>query len=82
MVMEVFRGPFREHMAFMESRIGLYEAIARLPERQFDVVLLHYILGYDFGKTAKLMGIRQATVRSLCRHAKERLALDLGLSVE
>jgi RNA polymerase sigma-70 factor (ECF subfamily) len=45
--MQVFRGRFREQMASIDSGLGLYEAIARLPERQFDAVLLRYVLGYD-----------------------------------
>lgn len=59
---------------------GLYAAIAALPERQYDVLLLRYVLEYDQARTAFIMGVPQETVRSHIRHAKRRLALDLGLN--
>ncbi|WP_328331668.1 MULTISPECIES: sigma factor-like helix-turn-helix DNA-binding protein [unclassified Streptomyces] len=62
-----------------QPRPGLYAAIAALPERQYDVLLLRYVLEYDQARTAFLMGVPQETVRSHIRHAKRRLALDLGL---
>ncbi|MFE2373445.1 RNA polymerase sigma factor [Streptomyces sp. NPDC059398] len=57
----------------------LYAAIARLPERQYDVLLLRYVLQYDQARTAFIMGVPQETVRSHIRHAKRKLARDLGL---
>jgi RNA polymerase sigma factor (sigma-70 family) len=65
--------------AALESGIGLYAAIARLPERQYDVIVLQYVLGYPTEKTARTMGIADATVRSHLRLAKRRLARELGL---
>ncbi|NDZ77548.1 hypothetical protein G3I19_03220 [Streptomyces sp. SID10853] len=69
----------REPGETREPRCGLYAAIAGLPERQYDVLLLRYVLEYDEARTAFLMGVPQETVRSQVRHAKRRLAVDLGL---
>lgn len=63
----------------LESDIGLYAAIARLPERQFDVIVLRFVLGYPTAMTARVMGVVDSTVRSLLRLARGRLARDLDL---
>ncbi|SNT58405.1 RNA polymerase sigma factor [Actinacidiphila glaucinigra] len=68
---------FRNKFAVMESSLGLYAAIARLPERQFDVMVLVYVLGYDLKKTAQTMGVSAATVRSHRDRARQRIARDL-----
>lgn len=69
----------REPRETREPRRGLYAAIAGLPERQYDVLLLRYVLEYDEARTAFLMGVPQETVRSQVRYAKRKLALDLGI---
>ncbi|UQA90689.1 sigma-70 family RNA polymerase sigma factor [Streptomyces halobius] len=69
----------RDEFAAMESSIGLYPAIARLPGRQFDVMVLHYVLDCSTAKTASIMGITDATVRSHRLHARNRIACELGL---
>ncbi|MEU0665669.1 sigma factor-like helix-turn-helix DNA-binding protein [Streptomyces lavendulocolor] len=63
----------------MDSALGLYTAIASLPDRQY-VVVLHYVLGYTCSRIANIMGIRPDTVRSHRRLARERIATKLGLS--
>jgi len=63
----------------MESVMGLYTAIAGLPERQYDVVVLYYVLGYTSPHIAKIMGIKPDTVRSHRRLARQRIAIKLGL---
>ncbi|GGV58422.1 hypothetical protein GCM10010277_61100 [Streptomyces longisporoflavus] len=65
--------------AAMESALGLYTAIAQLPERQYDVIVLHYVLGYPSQRIAHIMGIRADTVRSHRRLARQRIAIELGL---
>ncbi|MFF8785184.1 sigma-70 family RNA polymerase sigma factor [Streptomyces sp. NPDC015125] len=69
----------RDEFAAMESSVGLYPAIARLPGRQFDVMVLHYVLDCSTAKTAGIMGISEATVRSHRLHARNRIARELGL---
>ncbi|WP_308251465.1 RNA polymerase sigma factor [Streptomyces albireticuli] len=53
--------------------------MTRLPERQYDVIVLRYVLGYPTSRVAEIMGISPATVRSHVRGARRRLAHDLHL---
>lgn len=69
----------REKLRKMESSSGLYEAIAELPDRQFEVIVLRYVLGYPTAKVAWYIGIDDRTVGHHLRRAKERLRLKLGL---
>ncbi len=46
----------------MQSTTGLYEAIAELPNRQFEVIVLRYLLGYPTTRVAWFMGIDERTV--------------------
>ncbi|MEU7260786.1 sigma-70 family RNA polymerase sigma factor [Streptomyces rimosus] len=63
----------------LEESLTLYQTLASLPERQRDVMLLRYALGYATKETARLMGITEAGVRSTIRYALRRLrqAFDL-----
>ncbi|MFI6587466.1 RNA polymerase sigma factor [Embleya sp. NPDC050493] len=63
----------------MESRIGLFAAIARLPEKQHDVIVLRYVLGYSDARTGHILGVAETTVRSHVRWAKRTLARELRL---
>lgn len=68
----------RQRMELLESKLGLYAAIACLPERHYDVVLLAFLLGYDNGAVGRMMGISPATVRSHIRGASRILSQKLG----
>jgi RNA polymerase sigma factor (sigma-70 family) len=70
---------FEGQVTELADSMRLFAAIARLPERQFDVMVLHYALGFDTRTTALVMGIKETTVRSTRRTAKLRLAQDLVL---
>lgn len=72
----------REKLHKMESSSGLYEAIAELPNRQFEVIVLRYVLGYPTAKVAWYVGIDERTVGHHLRRAKERLRLRLGLPAD
>ncbi|MFF4756942.1 RNA polymerase sigma factor [Streptomyces sp. NPDC002514] len=63
----------------LEESLSIYQAISALPERQFDVVVLRYCLGYGTAETADIMGITVAGVRSTVRYARRRLKQALGL---
>ncbi|MFF3546835.1 RNA polymerase sigma factor [Streptomyces platensis] len=63
----------------LEESLSIYQAIAQLPERQFDVIVLRYCLGYDTAETTDVMGITVAGVRSTARYARRRLKQALGL---
>ncbi|MDH6115022.1 RNA polymerase sigma factor (sigma-70 family) [Kitasatospora sp. MAP12-15] len=69
----------RDQFTLLESELGLYNAIAALPDRQYDVIVVRYVLGYPDEEVAQYLGIGAATVRSHVRHAKRRLSKDLNL---
>jgi RNA polymerase sigma-70 factor (ECF subfamily) len=71
----------RQEFAVIESALGLYPAIARLPERQFDVMVLRHVLGYSTATTARIMGVTDATVRSHRHLARRKLARELGINL-
>ncbi|MDH6436054.1 DNA-directed RNA polymerase specialized sigma24 family protein [Streptomyces sp. SAI-144] len=78
-ILDSFRAEFRAQVTELEDTMGLYAAMARLPEHQFDVMVLQFALGFPTKRTALVMGVCEATVRSTRRAAKRRLAADLGL---
>ncbi|GHG61606.1 RNA polymerase sigma factor [Streptomyces griseocarneus] len=69
----------RARMEVLESGLGLYTAITRLPDRQHDVVVLRFVLGYPVPRVARIMGVTPATVRSHVRGARRRLAREVGV---
>ncbi|MEU1875521.1 RNA polymerase sigma factor (sigma-70 family) [Streptomyces ambofaciens] len=71
----------RTQLAAIESPLGLYTAIATLPERQFDVIILQYVLGYPCKQAADIMGITAATARTHRRLARKRIATKLGIDL-
>ncbi|MFV0126523.1 RNA polymerase sigma factor [Streptomyces sp. HMX112] len=73
------RGTTRERLELQESKLGLYTAIAELPERQYDVVLLVFLAGHKPEDAARMMGITPATVRSHIRGARRALSRRLGV---
>ncbi|MDH6124855.1 sigma-70 family RNA polymerase sigma factor [Kitasatospora sp. GP82] len=69
----------RDEFAAIESGLGLYSAISGLPDRQYDVIVLRYVLQLSAAETADQLGIEEATVRSHVRHARRALAKELCL---
>lgn len=67
-------GGLREDLAARDNGFGLYPALGKLPQRQFDVVVLRYMLGYSTKRVSWLLGITASTVDYHCRKARERLA--------
>ncbi|QMU76640.1 sigma-70 family RNA polymerase sigma factor [Streptacidiphilus sp. PB12-B1b] len=61
----------------LESELGLYGAIAELPERQYDVITLRYAFDMADHDIAATLGITAETVRSHAMRAKRRLAVKL-----
>lgn len=73
----------RDRLMLMEGSKGVYAAIADLPSRQFDVIVLRYMLGYHSSRVAWLLGLKnERTVDYHIRKAKERLRHELGLPAE
>lgn len=72
----------RDRFAALETGLGLYTAISKLPPRQLDVVVLHYVFGYSRARTADTLGVEEATVRSHLTYARRRLADALGIDLD
>jgi RNA polymerase sigma-70 factor (ECF subfamily) len=53
-----------------------------LPERQREIVLLHYYLDASVADTAAAMGISEGTVKTQLHRARAKLADALGLAEE
>ncbi|GAA2724169.1 MULTISPECIES: sigma-70 family RNA polymerase sigma factor [Streptomyces] len=68
-----------DQLAVLEESIGLYAAIAELPNRQFDVIVLQYVIGYPVTRTAWLLGLDERTVDYHGRKGKEYLRRQLGI---
>ncbi|MEU1077244.1 MULTISPECIES: RNA polymerase sigma factor [unclassified Streptomyces] len=67
----------RTRLELLESKLGLYAAIAQLPERHYDVVLLVFLEGCSTETAERMMGISPATVRSVrfvCAGARPQYA--------
>ncbi|MGW1716866.1 RNA polymerase sigma factor [Streptomyces sp. GQFP] len=77
-----FRAEYDREVTELEEGLGLYSRMARLSERQFDVLVLRDALGFDTRRTALIMGISEATVRSTRRTAKQRLATAMGYHLD
>ncbi|GAA1928269.1 SigE family RNA polymerase sigma factor [Streptomyces sodiiphilus] len=63
----------------LEQSLSIYQAIRELPERQHDVIVLLYCMGYSTAETADILGISVPGVRSTARYARHRLKDALGL---
>lgn len=64
----------------LAQSLRLHQAIRALPERQHDVIVLRYCIGYSTAETADILGISVPGVRSTARYARHRLREALGLS--
>ncbi|MFH8371381.1 RNA polymerase sigma factor [Streptomyces sp. NPDC018031] len=78
-VFDRVRAAVRRQLEVMESSLGLYGAIARLPERQMDVIVFRFVLGYTPEQVAEIMGVSCGTVRSHTHAARRQLARELGM---
>ena len=59
----------------------LREAIARLPEEDREILLLHYFLDIPIAKMAKVLAIPAGTVKSRLHYARKALAAKMGAKV-
>lgn len=61
-----------------ESRVEVWEAVARLPEKLRIPVHLYYSEGYSTEEIAAMTGVSAATVRTRLHRAREKLRNLLG----
>lgn len=61
------------------DRIDLERALAALPRRQREAVVLRYYLGMDTREVAQLLHVNEGTVKSTLFRARAALARALGV---
>lgn len=64
----------------LDEVIDLRVAMADLPPRQLDAVVLFYFIGQDVASIAELLDISEGTVKSALFRARARLAARLVVS--
>ncbi len=62
------------------ERIDVERALARLPRRQRETVVLRYYLGMDTKEVAEVLRVHEGTVKSTLFKARTALGAALGLS--
>jgi RNA polymerase sigma factor (sigma-70 family) len=60
-----------------ESRTAVTAALARLPQRKREALVLRYWLDLPLAEIATTMGVRTGTVKALISRGLDALALDL-----
>jgi RNA polymerase sigma-70 factor (ECF subfamily) len=65
------------HGITASDEIGLHEALARLPERDRELLMLVYWEGLDHSATAMVMGTTRANVTVRLHRARRRLQREL-----
>ncbi|WP_059008026.1 RNA polymerase sigma factor [Streptomyces specialis] len=80
-VQQVLRAT-QDKFRYLHGNRGLYEAMAELPPRQFDVLVLRYVVGYETRRIAWFMGLDERTVAYHGRRGKARLRARLGMPPE
>lgn len=62
--------------------VDLSRAVAALPRRQREVVVLHYYLGYEIRMIASLLEVSDGNVKNALHRARASLARALGVEEE
>ena len=72
------RGSAESEVILSEDRRQVLSALARLPRRRREVLVLRYYLGLSEAEIAAVLGISAGTVKSTAARALAALARDLG----
>ena len=86
--LDILRGRRKYAAAYEDERLpgleipppgdhGLRDALARLPARYREVLLLRFDCGYSTGELADILGMKRTSVQKLIWRAKEALAGEL-----
>jgi RNA polymerase sigma factor (sigma-70 family) len=67
------------HAERTEDRVDVRAALATLPRRQREVVVLRYYLDLDLAAIAAVLDVPEGTLKSLLSRARGRLALALSV---
>ncbi|MFE7120478.1 sigma factor-like helix-turn-helix DNA-binding protein [Streptomyces sp. NPDC057654] len=77
-VARVLLRKYGQQLALLEDRASSGGGMPRLPERQCDVVVLRFVIGYSDDRIGALLNVDETVVRSHVRHAKRRIVAELG----
>jgi RNA polymerase sigma-70 factor (ECF subfamily) len=58
---------------YVQDRIDIQELLRELPDRERDVVYLHYFLGYPYQEIADHMGMSAIAARQYASRARDKL---------
>ena len=61
----------------VDVSLDVWRGVRRLPARQQEAVLLHYVQGYSVAETAQAMGCADGTVKAQLSRAREALREEL-----
>lgn len=61
-----------------ELSLDVRAAVAELPRRQREAVVLHYLMDLDVATTASLLGVAEGTVKAALHRARQTLAPRLA----
>ncbi len=61
-----------------DERVDVRDALASLPRRQREAIVLHHYLGFDVKEVARAMRAPDGTVKSLLSRGRAALAMALG----
>jgi RNA polymerase sigma-70 factor (sigma-E family) len=71
-----------DHVATVDERDEVWQALGRLPRRQRAVLVLRYFEDMTEAQIADVMGVSVGTVKSQAKKALEKLRLDKSLTLE
>ncbi|NDH54862.1 MAG: RNA polymerase sigma factor, partial [Betaproteobacteria bacterium] len=75
---ETVASPFRDPAEGNELRQRLKDALAKLPERQRSVIVLHDVEGFKHSEIGTILSIPEGTARSDLHYARTQLRAILG----
>lgn len=59
--------------ASVEEQLDIRELLRELPDRERDVVYLHYFLGYSYNEIAEQLGMSEVSARQYASRARTKL---------
>jgi RNA polymerase sigma factor (sigma-70 family) len=71
--------PHAEFTSEHAERTAMFAALAKLPERKREALVLRYWLDLPLAEVAHVMDVRVGTVKSLLSRGLDALAADLGV---
>jgi RNA polymerase sigma-70 factor (ECF subfamily) len=71
--------PPRRDLTDAEAALDLRRALAGLPRRQREAIVLHYYVGYDVNEVAHALDVTAGTVKTNLHRARKALARELGV---